>query len=71
MRRNRFAIFLIISMLLLFANLIIIFVFSNVKMEETFYNALNVSSLAIAFVSFIASSFFLFLFICKQKIKIK
>ena len=47
-------------MLLLFANLIIIFVFSNVKMEQTFYNALNVSSLAIAFVSFIASSFFSF-----------
>ena len=61
MRKYKFAIFFFLSsLLLLIINLIIIVVFSNIDVRSTFYNALNVSSLAIAFVSFIASSFFSF-----------
>lgn len=61
MRKYKFAIFFFLSsLLLLIINLVIIIVFSNIDVKYTFYNALNVSSLAIAFVSFIASSFFSF-----------
>ena len=59
MKKNRFSIFFcLFAALLLLANLIIIGVFSNIEVKSTFYNALNVSSLTIAFVSFIASCFF-------------
>lgn len=59
MKKNRFSVlFFLFSMLLLLANLVIIAIFSNIEIKPTFYNALNVSSLAIAFVSFIASCFF-------------
>ena len=61
MKKSRFAVvFLISSMLLFLINLLIIVVFSNFEVKSTFYSALNVSSLVIAFVSFIASSFFSF-----------
>ena len=59
MKKNRFSVlFCLFSVLLLFANLVIIGIFSNIEVKTTFYNALNVSSLTIAFVSFIASCFF-------------
>lgn len=61
MKNSRFGFFFFISsILLLIANLILIIVFSNLDVKSEFYNALNVSSLVIAFVSFIASSFFSF-----------
>ncbi len=61
MKKNKVAfLFLLTSMALLFVNLIIIAIFSNIHVKSDFYSALNVSSLIIAFVSFIASSFFSF-----------
>ena len=54
MKNSRFGFFFFIfSILLLIANLILIIVFSNLDVKSEFYSALNVSSLVIAFVSFI------------------
>ena len=72
MKNSRFGFFFFISsILLLIANLILIIVFSNLDVKAEFYNALNVSSLVIAFVSFIASSFFSFSVYLQTKTKIK
>ena len=61
MKKNKIALaFLFTSLVLLFVNLVVIIVFSNIEVKSDFYSALNVSSLLIAFVSFIASSFFSF-----------
>ena len=59
MKRSRFAlIFLIITIALLFVNVALIIIFNIINMEDKFYDSLNVASLSIAFLSFIASSFF-------------
>ena len=61
MKKHKFAfIFLIFSMVLLLLNIAIIVVFSIIKIEDRFFNSLNVASLSISFLSFIASSFFSF-----------
>ena len=61
MKKNKFAfLFLLTSFLLLIVNIAIIVIFSIIKMENTFYSALNVASLSISFISFIVSSFFSF-----------
>ena len=59
MKKNRFTfLFFIITFILFISNIALIIVFSDINMEENFYNSLNVASLSIAFLSFIASSFF-------------
>lgn len=61
MKKHKFAfIFLIFSLVLLLINIAIIVVFSIIKIEDRFFNSLNVASLSISFLSFIASSFFSF-----------
>lgn len=61
MKKNKFPfVFLAVSLFLLLVNIAIIIIFSILDMENKFYNSLNVASLSISFVSFIASSFFSF-----------
>ena len=61
MKKNKYAlIFLGLTLALLIVNITIILVFTALNITNKFYSALNVSSLAIAFVSFIASTFFSF-----------
>lgn len=61
MKKQRLAfLFIAISAAVLFANLILIAVFSFIDVTAHFYDALNVSSLAIAFVGLISSGFFSF-----------
>ncbi len=61
MKKHKFAfIFLIFSLVLLLLNVAIIIVFSIINIEDRFFNSLNVASLSISFLSFIASSFFSF-----------
>lgn len=50
--------FVIITAILLAANIVLILIFTFIKLEDSFYSSLNVASLSIAFLSFIASSFF-------------
>ena len=52
---------------ILITNVVIIVLFSLVNMNSAFYNALNVSSLMIAFVSFVASTFFSLLIYVQTK----
>ena len=49
-----------ISIALLLVNIIAIIIFSLIDLNQNFYNSLNISSLIIAFVSVVASSFFSF-----------
>lgn len=59
MKKNKFAfLFLVTTFILFTSNIALIIIFSAINMEESFYNSLNVASLSIAFLSFIASSFF-------------
>ena len=59
MKKRHFALaFFIIILALLVANIAIICIFSVMNMQDNFYNSLNVASLSIAFLSFVASSFF-------------
>ena len=59
--------FFLVAGLMLVTNVVIIVLFSLIEMNSAFYNALNVSSLVIAFVSFVASTFFSFLVYLQPK----
>ena len=59
MKKNRLGMwFIFVTAALLVANIALILIFTFIKVEDNFYNSLNVASLSIAFLSFIASSFF-------------
>lgn len=59
MKQNKFvSVFFIIAISLFVLDIATIIIFSVLDMESSFYNSLNVASLLIAFVSFVASSFF-------------
>lgn len=68
MRKRQFAIvFLVVSVALLLANVGLIIAFNALEMETSFYNALEVASLSVAFISFLASTFFSFLVFVQTK----
>jgi hypothetical protein len=59
MKKDRFLLpFLVVTATVFAANIAIIIIFTLVRVEDSFYKSLNVASLSIAFLSFIASSFF-------------
>lgn len=53
-------VFIWTSLLILAVNIVVVVVFSNRQMQDSFYNSLNIASLVIAFISLITSCFFSF-----------